>query len=136
MNKPENKQIEADVRERLIFLIKQIIPSSHGRYDCLEKKYGISGRRWQNVYNRAQLPGIDMIVSILGDYPCFTDWLMTGVVFNKKQIEPPKDGFVQQEEFLVKVPQKNFTNFSDPGIQELVDKAAKYDQIMQIANKS
>jgi hypothetical protein len=81
----EVEKLEIDLRERFIFLI-DIEAESYGRYEYLEKRYGISGRRWQNVCNRVQMPGIDMLSSILKDQPQYATWLMCGEAINRKTI--------------------------------------------------
>ena len=81
----EVAKIETDVRERLIFLI-HIQFTQTGRYEYLEKRFGISARKWKNVCNRVQLPGIDMLSSILNDYPQYSTWLMLGKAINKREI--------------------------------------------------
>lgn len=85
-------KLNTDVRERLISLINNQV-SSGARYEYLENRYGISARRWQNVCNRVQLPGIDMLSSILKDYPYFATWLMLGNVVNTIQIDPTEEGW-------------------------------------------
>jgi hypothetical protein len=89
----EAEKINTDVRERFITILATQIPSSGPRYKYLEKRYGISARRWQNVYNRAQLPGIDMLVSIMKDYPYLTSWLLFGKTVNTLQIDPTEEGW-------------------------------------------
>lgn len=88
LRKDKVEKINIDVRERLIFLI--YIQSPRGsRYEYLETRYGISARRWQNVCNRAQLPGIDMLSSILKDHPGYCTWLMLGkVISSVGQVHP------------------------------------------------
>lgn len=80
-------KLNTDVRERLLFLLYIKVTHS-GRYEYLEKRYGISARRWQNLCNRAQLPGIDMLSSILSDYQEYATWLMLGKALNTMQIDP------------------------------------------------
>lgn len=92
----EVDKLNTGTRERLIFLIGEEGPSS-GKYEYLEKRYGISGRRWQNVCNRAQLPGIDMLSSVMRDYPQYSTWLMTGRVINATQINPLAELQIDQE---------------------------------------
>jgi hypothetical protein len=93
----EVEKLNTDVRERLIFLIYQLVTHS-GRYEYLEKRYGISARRWQNVYNRAQLPGLDMLSSILKDYPYYSTWLMFGKAEKSDQIDPTEEGHINETE--------------------------------------
>jgi hypothetical protein len=50
----------------------------YGKYEYLEKRYGISGRKWKNVCNRVQMPGIDMLSAILNEAPRYATWLMCG----------------------------------------------------------
>lgn len=83
------EKLNTDVRERVLFLLYIKVTHS-GRYEYLENRYGISARRWQNLCNRAQLPGIDMISSILQDYPEYATWLMLGKASNSMQIDPTR----------------------------------------------
>lgn len=88
----EVEKINADVRERLITIINnQVIYS--GRYEYLENRYGIAARKWKNVCNRVQLPGIDMLSSILQDYPWFSMWLMLGKSNNSTQLDGTMEGW-------------------------------------------
>ncbi len=88
----EVEKINTDVRERLITIINnQVIYS--GRYEYLENRYGIAARKWKNVCNRVQLPGIDMLSSILQDYPWFSMWLMLGKSKNILQLDPTIEGW-------------------------------------------
>ncbi|MDD2722334.1 MAG: hypothetical protein PHH47_13610 [Gallionella sp.] len=88
----EVEKINTDVRERLITLINnQVIYS--GRYEYLENRYGIAARKWQNVCNRVQLPGINMLSSILQDYPWFSMWLMLGKSNNGTQLDGTMEGW-------------------------------------------
>jgi len=88
----EVEKINTDVRERLITIINnQVIYS--GRYEYLENRYGIAARKWQNVCNRVQLPGINMLSSILQDYPYFSMWLMLGKGTNIVQLDPTMEGW-------------------------------------------
>lgn len=88
----EVEKINADVRERLITIINnQVIYS--GRYEYLENRYGIAARKWKNVCNRVQLPGIDMLSSILQDYPWFSMWLMLGKSNNGTQLDGTMEGW-------------------------------------------
>jgi hypothetical protein len=82
------EKINGHVRERLLFLLfSNVIRNSH-RYKYLEGRYGISARRWQNVCNRVQMPGIDMLSLIIKDRPEFATWLLTGKTYDRKQIDP------------------------------------------------
>lgn len=92
----EVQKLNTGTRERLIYLIWGDSPSS-GRYEYLEKRYGISGRRWQNVFNRAQLPGIDMLSSVIMGYPQYSTWLMTGKAISATQINPLAELQLDQE---------------------------------------
>lgn len=85
------EMISSEVRERLLFLLHSNVVH-HGRYKYLEKRYGISARRWQNVCNRVQQPGIDMLSLILMDRPEYATWLMFGQACNSDsgQIDPTK----------------------------------------------
>jgi hypothetical protein len=107
------EKINADVRERFITIIGTQIASSGPKYKYLEKRYGISARRWQNVYNRAQLPGIDMLVSILKDYPYLTTWLLLGKATNTMQIDPTEDGWERKlnEEYFAMLAAKQGVEF-------------------------
>ena len=87
LREDEVEKLNADVRERLIFVINNFYVYS-GRYAFLEDRYGISARKWKNVCNRVQLPGINMLTSILNDFPHFAMWLMLGKTVNAKQIDP------------------------------------------------
>jgi hypothetical protein len=81
MRAEEVEKLNTDVRERLIFLI-YLYFTKGSRYESLEKRYGISARRWQNVCNRAQMPGTDMICSIVRDHPNYATWLLLGEALN------------------------------------------------------
>lgn len=81
------EKLNADTRERLIFIINNFVVYS-GRYAYLEDRYGISARKWKNVCNRIQLPGINMLSSILNDFPHFSMWLMLGKAIDVKQVDP------------------------------------------------
>jgi len=81
----EVAQLEIDIRERFIFLL-DIDNEAYGRYEYLEKRYGISARRWQNVCNRVRMPGIDMLSSFLKDQPQYATWLMCGKAINRRTI--------------------------------------------------
>jgi len=83
----EVEKINIDVRERLLFLLYIKVTHS-GRYEYLEKRYGISARRWQNLCNRAQMPGIDMLSSILKDHKEYASWVLFGEAHNTNQINP------------------------------------------------
>ena len=83
----EVEKLNTGTRERLIFLLIQTCTAS-GKYEYLEKKYGISGRKWQNVFARAQMPGIDMLSSVIREYPQYCTWLLTGKTLNATQINP------------------------------------------------
>ncbi|HEY3327807.1 MAG TPA: hypothetical protein VGK14_11675 [Novimethylophilus sp.] len=97
-------KLNTDVRERLIHLIDTQMIST-GRYEYLEQRYGISARKWKNTCNRVQLPGIDMLSSILKDHPYFALWLMTGKRDNRLQVDPTEEGWeVKYESELLKVP--------------------------------
>lgn len=89
----EVAKLETDLRERLIFIIHLYAKSSH-RYEELEERYGIAARKWKNVCNRVQLPGIDMICSIIKDYPQFATWLLSGKAVNDKIKIPFHDGTI------------------------------------------
>lgn len=99
---PQKRDIDAEVRERFITILATQISSTGPKYKYLEKRYGISARRWQNVYNRTQLPGIDMLVSILNDYPYLTSWIFFGKPINTMQIDPTEEGWERKlnEEFF------------------------------------
>ena len=92
----EIEKINADVRERLIYLINTQVVSGRSRYDYLEERYGIPARKWKNVCNKVQMPGINMLSSILEDYPYFSTWLMLGKVVNTMQLDPTVKGWERQ----------------------------------------
>lgn len=86
----EVAKLERDIRERLILLI-HIQVSRTMRYEYLEKRYGISARKWKNMFNRVQLPGIDMLASILKDHPEYATWLMLGYAVNSREVKSLPD---------------------------------------------
>lgn len=91
-------KLEIDLRERFIFIIRRAY-IERGLYQHLERRYGISARKWKNVCNRVQLPGIDMMMLILSDYPYYSTWLMTGNTYNKsEQIDPTIENGIDQTE--------------------------------------
>lgn len=110
----EVEKLNTDVRERLIILINnQVIYS--GRYEYLENRYGIAARKWKNVCNRVQLPGIDMLSSILKDYPWFAMWLMLGKPKNVRQLDPTIEGWEEiLYDDLAQIEAK-ITSTADPG---------------------
>lgn len=81
------EKLNFDLRERLLFLLHVNITRAR-KYEYLEKRYGISARKWKNVCNRVQMPGIDMLSSILRDRPEYATWLMTGKASECKQFDP------------------------------------------------
>ncbi len=83
------EKLDIELRERFIFLLHVSVFYEEGsrRYKVLERRYGISSRRWQNVCNRAQMPGIDMICSLLDTHPEYTTWLMLGRADNREQFD-------------------------------------------------
>lgn len=94
----KSPKLETDFRERFIFIIRRIY-IEHGVYQHLERRYGISARKWKNVCNRVQQPGIDMIAEILGDFPHFSTWLMTGSAYNySEQVDPTMQNGIDQTE--------------------------------------
>lgn len=93
-----HEEINADVRERLLFLLYSNVVVSAHRYKYLEKRYGISARRWQNVCNRVQMPGIDMLSLIIRDRPEYATWLMFGKAVNMQQIDPTTEHGMDQTE--------------------------------------
>lgn len=80
-------KLETDVRERLIFLI-HLHATSTNRYEYLEERYGIAARKWKNVCNRVQQPGIDMLSSIIKDNPQYATWLLIGKGSYQNQTDP------------------------------------------------
>lgn len=89
------EKLNTDVRERLLFLLYVKIIHNH-RYEYLEKRYGISARKWKNVCNRVQFPGIDMLSSILKDYQEYSTWLMFGKASNTSQLDPTTERHLDQ----------------------------------------
>lgn len=114
----EIDKLNSDTRERFIFLIHLLVVNHYGRYQYLQKRYGISSRKWQSVCNRAQLPGIDMISKFLMHYPQYASWLMTGVADPESQVDPTKVGYINQTELGPIDPKI-------PGWEEKYNKAAE-----------
>jgi hypothetical protein len=113
------EKINADVRERLLFLLySNVIRSSH-KYKYLEQRYGISARRWQNVFNRVQMPGIDMLSMILMDRPEYATWLMFGTAYDVNQIDPTTENRLLETEI----------GQIDPSVKGWEE---KYDEIQKI----
>lgn len=85
------ENISAEVRERLLFYLYSKIIRESQKYKYLEARYGISARRWQNVFNRVQMPGIDMLSQIILDRPEYATWLLCGQALNgrhQQQLDP------------------------------------------------
>jgi len=118
----EVAKLETDVRERLILLI-HIHFDPTGRYEYLEKRYGISARKWKNVCNRVQLPGIDMLSSILKDHPQYSTWLMLGKAVNRREPVSVSEGK------LVTTPESQADPFADlnipPAVAQTIDPTIK-----------
>lgn len=92
------EKINEDVRERLLFILYSNVIRSSGKYKYLEQRYGISARRWQNVCNRLQMPGIDMLSVVMLDRPEYSTWLLCGQPLDRPQIDPTAENRLDQTE--------------------------------------
>jgi len=117
----EIDKLNNDTRERFIFLIHVLVVNHYGRYQYLQKRYGISSRKWQGMCNRVQLPGIDMLSKFLMHYPQYSTWLLTGVADSATQIDPTKDGYINQ----INQTELGPIDPSIPGWEEKYNKAAE-----------
>lgn len=99
LNSIKVEQISAEVRERLLFYLYSHIIRESQKYKYLETRYGISARRWQNVFQRVQMPGIDMLSQIILDNPQIATWLLTGYAQNAlKQVDPLRERGIEKDE--------------------------------------
>jgi len=81
-----------DVRERVIWVIDEAVTATQ-RYKYLEGRSGISARKWQNVYHRAQQPSIEMIAELARMRPEFLSWMVSGQALGSWQINPEHAGW-------------------------------------------
>lgn len=80
-----------DIRERLIWVISNAVGTTH-RYPYLEKRTGISARKWKNVCNRVQQPSIEMLAALAKELrPAYLEWMVHGTVFSSHQADPREE---------------------------------------------
>ncbi|MFC4526239.1 hypothetical protein ISN76_19565 [Dyella halodurans] len=85
----------ADLRERVIWVINEFV-GAWRKYQYLEKRTGISARKWQNVCNRVQQPSIEMIAALAEERPYFLAWMVTGRSTTIIQVDPTKEGWMNK----------------------------------------
>ena len=77
-----------EIRERVIWVINEAIGTAH-KYPYLEKRTGISARKWKNVCNRVQQPSIEMLAALAKEFrPLYLEWMVHGEVISSQQINP------------------------------------------------
>lgn len=118
------ERLTADARERLIFFIHVQVVSGRTRYIYLEQRYGIGARKWKNVCNRLQMPGISMFTAIANDYPEVAEWLLTGKVTTQGQVDLTTTHDLDKTQYGRIDP-------TEPGWEEKLEKIwkAQYDAI-------
>lgn len=86
---------DADLRERVIWVVNEFV-GAWRKYQYLEKRTGISARKWQNVCNRVQQPSIEMIAALAKERPYFLAWMITGRSITTVQVDPSIEGWVDK----------------------------------------
>jgi hypothetical protein len=80
-----------EIRERVIWVINEAIGTAH-KYPYLEKRTGISARKWKNVCNRVQQPSIEMLAALAKEFrPLYLEWMVHGEVISSQQINPEEE---------------------------------------------
>lgn len=74
---PTQKQRDEEIRERMILFIDYVV-GAYNKHKYMEEKTGISARKWQNLFHRAQMPTVELLWG-LGEYqPAYLTWIVTG----------------------------------------------------------
>lgn len=87
---PRSPNEPLDLRERVIWVINESVgPTGRDRYSYLERRTGISARKWKNVCNRAQQPSVEMIAALARELRShLLEWMVCGSVHNVFQVDP------------------------------------------------
>jgi hypothetical protein len=83
---------DGDLRERVIWVVNEFV-GAWRKYQYLEKRTGISARKWQNMCNRVQQPSLEMIAALAEYRPYFVTWMLTGRAVPGPQLNPSKAGW-------------------------------------------
>lgn len=71
------KQRDEEIRDRMILFIDYFV-GAYNKHKYMEEKTGISARKWQNLFHRAQMPTVELLWG-LGEYqPAYLTWIVTG----------------------------------------------------------
>ena len=81
------RESPSKIRDRMIRVIDAYAPKRATKYSDLENMTGVAAARWNNLYNRNQMPTPELISGIAKCYPWSILWILTGKT-NCKQVNP------------------------------------------------
>lgn len=86
---------DEDFRERVIWVVNEFV-GAWRKYQYLEKRTGVSARKWQNMCNRVQQPSIEMLAALTEYRPYFAEWMFTRRATWEGQLNPTKAGWADR----------------------------------------